>query len=126
MEKGRPQGPRDVMRDLTLSSPSVAYRHLQKLENLGLIEKDSYGQYVVREKINIKGYLWVGRNLVPRLIFYSFFFTGIFIAEIFIIAVQLSEAQTPAFDFLFFTITTAVTMMIFLFEGTKLLRIRRP
>jgi hypothetical protein len=126
MGKGSPQGPRDVMRDLTLSSPSVAYRHLQKLENLGLIEKDSYGQYVVREKINIKGYLWVGRNLVPRLIFYSFFFAGIFIAEIFIIVVQLSAAQTPAFDFLFFTITTAVAMMIFLVEGTKLLRIGRP
>jgi len=114
------------MRDLTLSSPSVAYRHLQKLENLGLIEKDSYGQYVIKEKIGIKGYLWVGRNLVPRLIFYSFFFIGIFIAEIFIIAVQLSSAQTPAFDFLFFTITTAVTVMIFLFEGMKLLRISRP
>jgi hypothetical protein len=124
--KGTPQGPRDVMRDLSLSSPSVAYRHLQKLENLGLIEKDSYGQYAVKEKINIKGHLWVGRNLVPRLIFYSFFFTGILIAEIIVIAVQLSAAQPPQFDFLFFTVTTAVTMMIFLFEGMKLfLKIKR-
>jgi hypothetical protein len=124
--KGKPLGPRDVMRDLRLSSPSVAYRNLQKLENLGLIEKDSYGQYAVREKINIKGHLWVGRNLVPRLIFYSFFFTGILIAEITIIAVQLSVAEAPPFDFLFFTITTAITMVIFLFEGMKLfLRIKR-
>jgi len=126
MGKGKPQGPRDVTRDLSLSNPSVAYRHLQKLENLGLIEKDSYGQYTVREKIGIKGHLWVGRNLIPRLIFYSFFFAGIFIAELVIIVVQLSAAQMPAFDFLFFTITTAVTMIIFLFEGMKLLRIRRP
>lgn len=109
------------MRDMGLSSPSVAYRHLQKLENLGLIQKDSYGQYDVREKVSIKGHLWVGRNLVPRLIFYSFFFTGILTAEIIIIAVQLSAAATPTFDFIFFTVTTAVTMMIFLLEGMKLL-----
>lgn len=98
----------------------MAYRNLQKLENLGLIERDVYGQYVVREKINIKGHLWVGRNLVPRLIFYSFFFTGILIAEIIIIAVQLSAAEAPSFDFVFFTITTAITMVLFLFEGMKL------
>jgi hypothetical protein len=124
--KGKPQGPRDVMRDLDLSSPSIAYRHLQKLENLGLIQKDNYGQYAVAEKINIKGHLWVGRNLVPRLIFYSFFFTGILTAEIIIIAVELSAAETPRFDFIFLTITTAVAMVIFLLEGMKLfLKVKR-
>ncbi|MGD0496219.1 MAG: hypothetical protein ABSB28_09310 [Candidatus Bathyarchaeia archaeon] len=121
MGKGKPQGPRDVMRDLGLSSPSVAYRHLQKLENLGFIQKDSYGQYAVKEKVSIKGHLWVGRNLVPRLIFYSFFFLGILTAEIIIIAVRLSAAETPRFDFVFLTVTTAVTMLIFLLEGMKLL-----
>lgn len=121
IEKGNPQGPREVTRDLNLSSPSVAYRNLQKLETLGLIEKDRYGQYFVKEKISIKGHLWVGRNLIPRLMFYSFFFIGILIAEITIIAVKLSIAETPTFDFLFLTVTTAITMTIFLIEGTKLL-----
>jgi hypothetical protein len=41
VKEGRPVGPRDVMRGANLSSPSVAYRQLQKLENLGLMGKTS-------------------------------------------------------------------------------------
>jgi predicted transcriptional regulator len=37
---GKPVGPRDVMRGANLSSPSVAYRNLQKLIDLGLVVKD--------------------------------------------------------------------------------------
>ncbi len=36
---GKPVGTRDVTRGVHLSSPSVAYRHLLKLESLGLLEK---------------------------------------------------------------------------------------
>jgi predicted transcriptional regulator len=38
----RPVGTRDVTRGAELSSTSVAHRHLQKLEDLGLIEKDRW------------------------------------------------------------------------------------
>jgi Fe2+ or Zn2+ uptake regulation protein len=37
----KPLGPREITRLVNLSSPSVAYRNLQKLEELGLIEKDA-------------------------------------------------------------------------------------
>ena len=50
VKEAKPSGPRDVMRGTSLSSPSVAYRHLQKLENLGLIQKNSFGQYTVIER----------------------------------------------------------------------------
>ncbi|MEM3640861.1 MAG: helix-turn-helix domain-containing protein [Candidatus Bathyarchaeia archaeon] len=43
VKAGKPSGPRDVMRGADLSSPSVAYRHLQKLVNLGLVQKNKYG-----------------------------------------------------------------------------------
>jgi hypothetical protein len=86
-----------------------------------LIQKDSYGQYTVREKVNIKGHLWVGRSLVPRLVFYSFFFMGILSAEIAVIAVRLSAAEIPQLDFIFLTFTTAIAMLIFLLEGMRLL-----
>jgi hypothetical protein len=119
--EGKPLGPRDVMRDLNLSSPSVAYRHLQKLENFGLVQKNNYGQYTVKEKVNIKGHLWVGRNLVPRLIFYSFFFMGILTAEIVIMTVRLLNAEMPQLDFLFLTFTTTIATLVFLLEGTRLL-----
>jgi hypothetical protein len=35
VKTGKPVGPRDVMRGANLSSPSVAYRNLQKLVDLG-------------------------------------------------------------------------------------------
>ena len=65
----KPVGTRDVTRGANLSSTSVAHRHLQKLEDMGLIEKNEYGDFILKEKTNIKGHVWVGRNLVPRLIF---------------------------------------------------------
>jgi hypothetical protein len=114
---GKPVGPRDVMRGVNLSSPSVAYRHLQKLENLGLLEKTTYGQYVVKEKASIKGHLWIGRNLVPRLIFYSFFFIGILSVEITIIAIRFYVKEPLQVEFIFLTFITAVAMVLFLFEG---------
>ena len=53
----RPVGTRDVTRGADLSSTSVAHRHLQKLENLGLIEKNSYGDYVLKQKANVNGHV---------------------------------------------------------------------
>src|SRR5208337_4625397 len=78
----KPVGTRDVTRGANLSSTSVAFRHLQKLESWGLIEKNEYGDYILKEKTSINGPVWVGKNLVPRLMFYSFFFLGAFAAEI--------------------------------------------
>jgi len=122
MKEDRPVGPRDVMKGVGLSSPSVAYRHLQKLETLGLIEKDVYGEYLIREKASINGYLWVGKNLVPRLIFYSFFFMGVLIAEIIVITTNLLVGQVPRLDFIFLTLITSIAMILFLIEGAKLLK----
>ena len=47
--KGKPVGPRDVTKGANLSSPSVAYRHLQKLEDDGYLSKNEYGEYTVKK-----------------------------------------------------------------------------
>ena len=127
VKEGRPVGPRDVMRGANLSSPSVAYRQLQKLENLGLMEKNQYGEYVVKEKTSISGHLWIGRNLVPRLVFYSFFFMGILDAEISIIAIQFFVyEQSLNMEILYLIVITAIAMALFLAEGILLHRKTRP
>ena len=127
VKEGRPVGPRDVMRGANLSSPSVAYRQLQKLENLGLMEKNPYGEYVVKERTSISGHLWIGRNLVPRLVFYAFFFMGILGAEIAIIAVQvLFLGQSFSLEILYLIVITAIAMSLFLGEGILLRRKTRP
>lgn len=118
VKEGKPVGPREVMRLANLSSPSVAYWHLQKLDSLGLIAKNDFGEYVVKEKINISGHLWVGRTLVPRLIFYAFFFVGILGVEIIVIALPFFQSgQTPDLYLFYLIAPTAIAMVLFLSEG---------
>lgn len=123
----KPVGTRDVTRGACLSSTSVAHRHLQKLEYLGLIEKNSYGDYILKEKASINGHVWVGRNLVPRLMFYSFFFMGAFGAEIAIIILSsLIDGMVVETSFFFLTGMTAVAMILFLIEGILLYKKVNP
>jgi hypothetical protein len=123
VHKGSPVGTRDVTRGANLSSPSVAHRHLQKLEALGLLERNQYGDYVLKEKTGVSGYVWVGRNLVPRLMFYSFFFMGAFASEVAILVFGFFMfGLVPDASFVYLTVMTAIAMALFLFEGTSLLR----
>ena len=126
VKEGKPVGPRDVMRGAFLSSPSVAYRHLQKLETLGFVLRNAHGDYVLKEKVNIGGHLWIGRNLVPRLIFYSFFFIGILSAETVIIAVRLLVHEPLQTDFVFLCIITIIATVLFFSEGViSFLKLKR-
>ncbi|MDR2720165.1 MAG: hypothetical protein LBC03_05130 [Nitrososphaerota archaeon] len=121
-----PASVRAVTRGAGLSSTSVAHHHLQKLEDMGLIEKNSYGQYVLKEKATIEGHVWVGKNLVPRLMFYSFFLIGAFIAETGILCLLIIKSLTIETSFWFLTDMTLVTMLLFLKEGTELYRKLNP
>jgi hypothetical protein len=123
VKEGKPVGPREVMRGANLSSPSTAYRQLQKLESLGLIERNVYGAYVAKEKASVSGHVWVGKNLVPRLICYSLFFFGILSVEIAILLIQfLFQGQTPSLAVIYLVPITAGSAGLFLAEGLILLR----
>ena len=121
VKKGEPVGPREVMRGTNLSSPSVAYWHLQKLENAGLIDKNGTGEYIVKEKTSISGHIWIGGNLVPRLMCYSLFFLGILVIEAVIISVQfISIGQIPNLALLYLLVTNAIAFSLFFIEGLSL------
>ncbi|MCW4034800.1 MAG: hypothetical protein NWF03_05495 [Candidatus Bathyarchaeota archaeon] len=123
VKKGEPVGPREVMRGANLSSPSVAYWHLQKLENSGLLEKNQAGEYIVKEKTSISGHIWIGRNLVPRLMCYSLFFLGVLIIEGAILSVQyFVSAQPPNLALLYLMATNIIAFVLFLAEGLLLRR----
>ena len=127
VKEGKPVGPREVMRGTNLSSPSVAYWHLQKLEACGLLQKNVYGEYVVKEKINISGHLWIGRNLVPRLMCYSLFFMGIVGIDLAVIVAQVFFlGEVPRLDLIYLAATNIVAMAIFLGEGLLLGRKNQP
>jgi len=127
VKQGKPVGPREVMRGANLSSPSLAYWHLQKLENTGLLQKNEAGEYVVKEKTSISGHIWIGRNLVPRLMCYSLFFLGILVVETIIISAQFfSTTQTPNLAVLYLIATNAIAFALFLGEGLLLRQKNKP
>lgn len=71
-------GVREVQRALKFSSPSVAVHHLQKLQDLGLVDKKGTGEYVLEEEVKVgilRFFMHMGRFFVPRYLFYSVLFT---------------------------------------------------
>jgi hypothetical protein len=110
----KPVGPRDVMRGANLSSPSVAYRNLQKLCDFGLVVKDSYGNYVVKEKVGMKGYVWVGKSLIPTFAIFGFIFVGVLIGEIAVLLPHLVAGASIQEAFWLLLVVTAVVAAIFL------------
>lgn len=123
VKKGGAVGPREVMRGVNLSSPSVAYRHLQKLEVMGLLTKDEYGNYVVKEKVGLKGYVWIGRRLVANPLVYSLIFLGVLSVELVVLAIHFSvETQQFKIFFLLLMIITIGALGLFLIEGWRMQR----
>ncbi len=114
---GRPIGPRDVMRGANLTSPSVAYRNLQKLIDFGLVVKDDYGNYVVKEKKNVKGYVWMGKTLIPRAAIFGFIFVGVLIAELAVLFYHLMARASIQDSFWLLTVVTIAAAAVFLIEG---------
>lgn len=116
---GKPVGPRDLMRGANLSSPSVAYRNLQKLMDFGLVVKDNYGDYVIKEKLSLKGYVWFGKNLIPTFAIFGFIFVGFLIAEIAVLIPHLIVSAPVEESFWFLTAMTIACALIFLIEGLR-------
>ena len=79
-----------------------------------------------KEKTAIAGHVWISSNLVPRLMFYSFFFMGLLAAEIFIIATQFFIfSQEVSLGVIYAIAVTLVSMILFLVEGILLLKRKR-
>ena len=107
------------MRGANLTSPSVAYRNLQKLMDLGLVIKDEYGNYVVKEKVGLKGHVWLGKTIVPRFIVFGFIFLGVLIAEVAILVPHLLLTASVEGSFWLLTAITIIAAAIFLVEGSR-------
>ncbi len=92
----RPLGPRSLARMLDLSSHSVALYHLEKLIDEGLVEKTSDGDYRVRPDAQLDfldEFLYVGYHVVPRVVLYASFVTGLVLAFV-VLGLADFSAQT--------------------------------
>ncbi len=117
-KKDSPVGPRDAMKSVNLSSPSVAYRHLQKLEDAGYLKKNEYGEYIVAMKARIRGHIWLGKRLMPKMWLYSLIFLAILIVELAILLVHFSiETYEFKIFFLLLALITSLALTVFTVEG---------
>jgi len=85
VKQGKPVGVREVQRELGLSSPSVAFHHLEKLIRLKVVEQDRMNNYVIANKVEpgiMQAFVNVGRFSVPRVGFYATFFTTVSVAYV--------------------------------------------
>jgi uncharacterized membrane protein YeiB len=114
-------GVREVQRALKFSSPSIAVHHLQKLQDLGLVEKKGTGEYVLEETVKVgilRLFTRIGRFMVPRYLFYSVLFTTMLTMYL---ALSLIGQITPSF----YTVTFGlIAMVIFWVETSRLWRAR--
>jgi DNA-binding transcriptional ArsR family regulator len=72
--KDSPVGVREIQRKLGFSSPSVAAHHLDKLQSLGLVEKNLRGEYFLTREVKVgvlRFFTRLGRFMIPRYLFYS-------------------------------------------------------
>jgi len=120
VKKGKPVGPRDVMKGSNLSSPSVAYRHLQKLEDLGYLQKNQYGEYTLKSRGHVRGYTWLGRRLVGKMYLYALLFSGILGVELFVFFMHFSvENYEFKVFFALLMLITGLALAVFTAEGLR-------
>jgi hypothetical protein len=120
VKKKTPVGTREVTRGLNLSSPSVAYRHLEKLETMELLQKDPHGEYTVKQRANLPGYTWIGRRLTSKMLLYSTVFAMILIVELVVLALHFT-VETYEFKVFFalLILITGLALTVFAVEGLR-------
>jgi predicted DNA-binding transcriptional regulator len=117
----RSVGVREVQRALKFSSPSIAVHHLQKLQDLGLVEKRGTGEYVLVEEVKVgilRLFTRMGRFMVPRYLFYSVLFTSMLAT--YLILASIGQT-TPSFYVVTFGLLAS---LIFWVETVRLWRAR--
>lgn len=78
LKAAKPVGVRETQRALSMSSPSTALYHLEKLRELGVTDKDMVGQYLLKEQVQVgtlKMFFKIGHLILPRYLFYAALFT---------------------------------------------------
>ena len=121
LSSGRGMSPREVMRELRLSSPSVAYYHLKKLEELGLVKKFDDGYRVVK-KVRLSNIVVIGRRVIPRMLFFASIFIGMLIVELAVLIIRIASREPITTDYLALVGVTLSAALILAIEGIEMHR----
>ena len=118
-QPSRTVGVRQVQRSLSFSSPSIAVHHLEKLQDLGLVNKRGTGEYVLEEEVKVgilRLFTHMGRFLVPRYLFYSVLFSTMLAAYLLLC---ISGQLTPSF---YAVVFASIALLVFWIETIRLWR----
>ncbi|MGQ9552126.1 MAG: winged helix-turn-helix domain-containing protein [Candidatus Bathycorpusculaceae bacterium] len=110
-------GVRQLQRKLGFSSPALAVYHLEKLVELGLVEK-VHGEYRLAKIVDVgvlKQFIKVGGIIIPRHVLYASMFTTLFIF-------YLSQLRELNFYSVFASIFGLLATGITWFETIRALR----
>jgi hypothetical protein len=117
LKNGDPMSVRQVQKALHFSSPSVAQHHLEKLRELGLVQKQNVGgNYLLATEVKIgvlRHFVKFGRLLFPRYFFYAVFST----ASYFTYLLMFMQGSTR--ENLFVIFFGAVVSVIFWYEAFR-------
>ncbi|MBI3860096.1 MAG: helix-turn-helix transcriptional regulator [Thaumarchaeota archaeon] len=115
--KKRKVGVREVQRALSMSNPSLAQYHLNKLKELGLVS-DNNGEYTISNEVKVdvmRDFLRVGTLIVPRFVFYAVLLT--------VFAAYLTFSSYPLFQYVpilpWFCLTLGASSAAFWFEAWR-------
>ncbi len=111
-------GVREVQRALGFSSPSVAAYHLQKLQDLGLIE-NAFGDYRLIKEVKVgvlRSFVSVGGVMLPRFLFYAVLVTSMLATFV------VSFPFVPSREYITTLLMGAVPAVVFWYETLKIWR----
>ena len=114
-------GVRELQRQLNLSSPSVAKYHLEKLEDLDLVENRN-GIYHLNKKANLPvltSWILIGRQLLPKVMFAAIFFTTLFFGYLIFVYSYWNKDSM-------FVILIGILLLIYLWFDVYLQYKRKP
>ena len=111
-------GVREVQRALGFSSPSVAAYHLQKLQDLGLVE-NAFGDYRLIKEVRVgvlRSFVSLGGVMLPRYLFYAVLVTSMLVTFL------ATFPFIPTREYITTLVMGLVSATIFWFETVKIWR----
>jgi DNA-binding transcriptional ArsR family regulator len=112
LKSNKPVGTRELQRALDLSSSSVATYHLSKLEDAGLLKRETGGFTVC--KYLLENSVKISRFLVPRYFFYSAFTIAVLLIELTVLKPNLFYRE-----YVFSVVATSVLVLFLCYETVK-------
>lgn len=112
LREDEPLSIRAVQRRLGLSSPSLAFYHLNKLGEAGLVKQTPTG-YVV-DKVLLGDLIRLKRTFIPRFLFYTAFFLFVLVMEL-----TIYKPSQPTGEYIFHVLVSLLATLFFIYESIR-------